>query len=548
VRSPGLIGPLAGWELRRLARRGLVLRAWLLLLYFLALVFVVFAALWFYPLPAAEALPALFRLPPAEADRFADRFALVLLEAQLAAAVALTPALAASAVAEEKDRHTLPLLLTTELTDREIVFGKAAGRVAFALGAATASLPVVALTLSLGRVGAGFLFLGYVLTLGTVALCAAIGLDAACRAPDFRSALLRAYGRAAVLACGALVPPFVLASPFGLLAYLHGRPGPDAWLVPIGCGYALAQAAVALLILSGAARALRLRDPSSGPPPVSAFPLPPRPAEPPLFQPKPATRPPLPPPDAADPVLWKERCVAWRPSWAVPSAAKALGVLAAAAALALFAGGSWTLLDRVRNVFDPAEAEWLARQRGAPDNAGWFLTAAGVFAAGRYLLPLSVGLSGAVAGERFRGTLDALLSTPLDRRGILRAKVHAHAERGTPFVAVAFAAVGMAFTADADIRLGASGAALVLAGVALVIGAGAWLTVRSATDVRAFRLLLPVAVLAVGWPVGAWSLLRFDADVPRELLVRAMLFAAIASAVAGAAFWLLAGRKLERGE
>jgi hypothetical protein len=36
----------------------------------------------------------------------------------------VTRASAAAAVSEEKDRHTLPLLLTTQLTDREIVFGK----------------------------------------------------------------------------------------------------------------------------------------------------------------------------------------------------------------------------------------------------------------------------------------------------------------------------------------------------------------------------------------------------------------------------------------
>lgn len=548
MREPGLVGPLAGWELCRLARRGLALRVWLLFLYFLVLVFAVFAALWFYPRPVVEALPALFRLTPAEADHFAHRFTLVLLEAQLAAAVALTPAVAASAVSGEKDRHTLPLLLTTQLTDREIVFGKAAGRVAFMLAAVTAGLPVLALMLCFGRADAGFLLLGYALALGTVALCAGIGLDAACRAPDFRSALLRAYGRAAVLAGGAFVPPLVFASPFGLLWYAYHRPVPGGWLVAVGAGYPLAQALVGLLFLSRAARSLRLRGPSAGPPPVSAFPPPPKPAEPPLFQPEQATRPPLPPPDAADPVLWKERCVAWRPGWAMPAVSRAVGVLVALAALALFVGGALAVLERVRLLLDPVERERLASRAGAPDDGGWFLTAAGVFAAGRYLLPLAVGLSGAVAGERFRGTLDALLSTPLDRRAILRAKAQAHAERGAAFAAVAVAAVGMAFTADGDIRLGAAAAALVLAGAGLVIGAGAWLTVRSATDVHAFRLLLPVAVLAVGWPVGAWSLLRLDADVPRELLAWAMLGAAVASAITGGALWLLAGRKLERGE
>ncbi len=547
MRSPGLIGPLAGWELRRLARRGLALRVWVSLLYLLVLVFVVFAAFWFYPRSIGESFLALLHLTPTEGDRFADRFALVLLEVQLVAIIALTPALAASAVAEEKDRHTLPLLLTTSLTDREIVLGKAAGRIAFMIVAITASVPLLALTLSIGRVSSRFLILGYSLTFSTIALCASIALEAACRAPDFRSTLLRAYGRVAILVGGAFVPPCVLASPVGLLEYLHSQSSLATWPILIGCGYVLLQLFVGLLFLSSAARSLRLRDAATAPPLRSAFPLPPRPARPPLIPPLPVTRSPLPPPDSADPVLWKERCVAWQPNWAMPTVAKGLGLLAAAATLLLFARGTWTALDRVRKVFDPAES--LTRRLDAPpDDAGWLLTAAGIFAAGRYLLPLTVGLSGAVAGERLRGTLDALLATPLERRAILRAKAQAHAERGTAFAAIATAAVGMGFTSDGDIRLGTSAAALMLGGVALVIGVGAWLTVRCVTDVRAFRMLLPVTLLAAGWPIGAWSYLRFDTELPREVLTRTMIIAALVSAIAGAVFWRLAEWKLERGE
>ena len=149
----GLVGPLAAWELRRLARRGVALRVWLLLLYTFVLVFVVFAAVWTYPRPVRDVLAGSFT--PAETAAFADRFALVLLEAQLVALVALTPALAAAAVSDEKGRHTLPLLLTTQLTDREIVFGKAAGRVAFVLLVATSGLPLLLLALRLRQPGRG---------------------------------------------------------------------------------------------------------------------------------------------------------------------------------------------------------------------------------------------------------------------------------------------------------------------------------------------------------------------------------------------------------
>ena len=153
-----------------------------------------------------------------------------------------------------------------------------------------------------------------------------------------------------------------------------------------------------------------------------------------------------------------------------------------------------------------------------------------------------------MAGERFRRTLDVLLSTTLDRRAILRAKVRAPAERGTVFAALAVAAAGMAFTADGGVRLGAAAALLVLGGFGLVIGLGAWLTVRCPTDARAFRLLLPVAVLAVGWPVGVWNLLRASEEVQPELLAGVLLAATGASAAAGLVLWWAASRALERGE
>jgi hypothetical protein len=87
-----------------------------------------------------------------------------------------------------------------------------------------------------------------------------------------------------------------------------------------------------------------------------------------------------------------------------------------------------------------------------------------------------------------------------------------------------------------------------LTGMGLVIGVGMWLTVRCATDVRAFRLLLLVALPAIGWPVGAWNLLHPDAEVPVELLTQGLVIVSGACAVAGAVFWWLAERQLERGE
>ena len=106
----------------------------------------------------------------------------------------------------------------------------------------------------------------------------------------------------------------------------------------------------------------------------------------------------------------------------------------------------------------------------------------------------------------------------------------------------------MAFTADGDIRLGASSAVLMLGIIGLILGLGTWLTVRSQTDVRAFWLLLPFTLVAVVWPVGLWQLLHSDPAVPRELLTQAVLVAASASGLAGLVFWWLAERRMLQGE
>src|SRR5947209_10204371 len=59
-----------------------------------------------------------------DAAGFATRFFGVFTAVQFAAVILITPALAANAVAEERANNTLPFLLTTHLTNREILLGK----------------------------------------------------------------------------------------------------------------------------------------------------------------------------------------------------------------------------------------------------------------------------------------------------------------------------------------------------------------------------------------------------------------------------------------
>src|SRR5437763_743488 len=98
-----LIGPLAGWELVRLARRGQAHRGRLMVAYLLLIGVVLTPIFWFeqFDDPIGSFLQPGRPLLPGEAGRFARRFALVLLEAVLLAVAAMTPAYAAIAIADE---------------------------------------------------------------------------------------------------------------------------------------------------------------------------------------------------------------------------------------------------------------------------------------------------------------------------------------------------------------------------------------------------------------------------------------------------------------
>ena len=250
--------------------------------------------------------------------------------------------------------------------------------------------------------------------------------------------------------------------------------------------------------------------------------------------------------DEADPVLWKERYASRaRPLPILDSPARWLGGLVAVLAAMLFVMGGLLLVTRAVRALDPAEAERLA-QRGPepPDLGGGLMATAGVLAAGLYLVPLTIGMAMCVAGERHRGTLDALLATPLRRQSVLRSKARAHTERGLVFGVGAITGVGCGFGADGGVRLGLAAMAALTAGIALVTAFAAWLSVRSATPVRAFRLALPVVVLVIGLPVLVRNAIEWNATGQSIALFE---WAAGLCAVAALVLWLRAGADLERG-
>src|SRR5207249_11002281 len=126
---PSLVGPPFFCETVRFARRGrsILLRTTYALFLFMSLYFVheqLFPADTLLQWPIGQGIA----LRPADVARFSATFAVAILALQSLAVVVLAPVYLAGAVAEERERRTLDLLLTTDLSSREIVVGKPLGR------------------------------------------------------------------------------------------------------------------------------------------------------------------------------------------------------------------------------------------------------------------------------------------------------------------------------------------------------------------------------------------------------------------------------------
>jgi ABC-type transport system involved in multi-copper enzyme maturation permease subunit len=552
---PSLLVLLMRWELVRLARRKQVIRNRILFLYLLLLTLALFTLWWSSPGSPLLLLRSLFdslslKNGGVEKQGFAESFVLVLLESQLLFVSLFAPAYAASAVSEEKDKRTLALLLTTELTDREIVWGKAIARTLLILFAVAVAIPLLVLCWLFGAVSFELIVVGYALTVGTAILSASIGMNAACRCPDTRTALVRAYSFESVLVFG--LPFFMPLSSFAVLAYEFGLEGPfrlkiDSSLLRlgVGCGYAMLQTVIGLAILVPAARNLRQREPTAGTVAPTAYPEPPRGRPTPVVLGTRSARPlPLPPLDARSPVLWLERHVARRKILPILDTPALGGILTFIAAI-LFVVGAWQLLNRAVVGFDPDAADLFNQQAGHRVVRGGWLLAAGVLMAALYLVPLIAGVAASVAGERQRQTLDSLLMTSIPRHSILWAKARAHLERWLGFGVASVAAIGCDFGAVGGVPCGFAVMAAVAAGFWFAIAYDAWLSVHCATSGRAFRLCLPPLLGVIAIPLLAWGLIDWSQATPA---ITALYWLAAILILLGCIAWWRAVVDLNRGE
>lgn len=107
--------------------------------------------------------------------RFGTILFQILAPLQLGLAMFFSAMLSASAVAQEKDRRTLILLLLTNLTNSELVLGKLLASLLNVLVLLTASVPLFMLTALFGGVSFAQIGRVFAVTVATVILCGSLG-------------------------------------------------------------------------------------------------------------------------------------------------------------------------------------------------------------------------------------------------------------------------------------------------------------------------------------------------------------------------------------
>ena len=556
-RRPGFVGPLFRWELVRLARRGQDARARFVLAGCLLVVLTGFTMVWFRGIPPRDLFFGTAQyLNIEQSARFGSGFSLTFVLGQLAILTLLTPVYAAGGIAKEKERKTYPFLLVSDLSNREIVFGKFLGRLCFLLGVMFAGLPVLAMTQVYGGVSLQFLLMSYLLNATTITLLAAIGVAAAAHAETFRGAMFRSYGLAllhALAGCG--LHPIV--SPFGIVVMMYGLLGESVVLFyALGFTYAGCQLASAVVAIGIAVRGVRhsraeiqpRRPPPRRPPPRHrtrprppvAEPLRPEPnhsevrsevrrpaASDRVRRPRedhvssPFARRPI---DDDNPFLWKERHVSglrrdedddsirgFQIAGGVVVSLVVAFLAFAAVAVYLTTGGSrdgWEMIQRL-------------------------LMLGGTVAVFAYLMTVGTSACGTVVRERARLTLESLLAVPESRSVILGAKWHACAVKGWWWGVPGGICLGLAGLAtDSPVF------AIPMAGYALSCGPfavsyGLWLSVRCKAVTRAVLWFMPAAGGLVAVPVIAW----ISVDQGPIAIMASLAMAAVAVIVAAAAFW-----------
>ena len=184
--APMLPGPVFNFELMATARRG---RFFLVRSFYATVLLVI---LW--AVHSAWTAETGGELMSSQVKWFAFSAFCGIAVGQEILTLALTPALVAGVIADEKQRKTLHYLLASRLTSPEIVLGKLFVRMLYLMILLGVSLPVLSLLVLLGGIDPRLVLLGCLATFSTGWFLAALSIWASTIARRVRDAFVIAYG------------------------------------------------------------------------------------------------------------------------------------------------------------------------------------------------------------------------------------------------------------------------------------------------------------------------------------------------------------------
>jgi ABC-type transport system involved in multi-copper enzyme maturation permease subunit len=195
-----LFGPVLFYDLVRTGRRtrNILLRC----IYALALLFILYTVYLEYAASIQQLLQRAGyfidfgernQMLAKEMAKFAESFFIMFMEVQFVGIFLLTPAFAAGAIAEEKDRRTLEYLLATDLDDREIVLGKLTSRLLGLVLLVLTGLPILSLIQFFGGVDPDLVLSGFAATGLTMLSLAGLSILVSVYTKKSRDAIVLTY-------------------------------------------------------------------------------------------------------------------------------------------------------------------------------------------------------------------------------------------------------------------------------------------------------------------------------------------------------------------
>jgi ABC-type transport system involved in multi-copper enzyme maturation permease subunit len=189
-----LLGPLFFYDLVRTARRNRPIPARCCFAIAMLAVIFLFYVNWFNL--RLNSWDELFSPPAVRLDSlaaFGSSMFSFFFGMQYLAVFLLTPIYTAGAITEEKERRTLDLLLTTQLTNREIVVGLLASRLATLGLIFLTTLPILSLLEFLGGVDPKFVLAGFLMTSVAMVLIGCMNMMTSVNAKTSKGAFALGY-------------------------------------------------------------------------------------------------------------------------------------------------------------------------------------------------------------------------------------------------------------------------------------------------------------------------------------------------------------------